>query len=47
MLSPTLIDIHHDTFIHDDDADSTVRLDAHRAPSDLDELDLGDNDGER
>ena len=40
MLSPALADLNRDAFITDEHHASTVDLDAHRAASDLDELDL-------
>ena len=42
MLSPGLAALTHDTFIIEEHTASTVDLDAQRAPSDLDELDLED-----
>ena len=42
MLSPGLIDTHRDAFVRDGRDSSTVDLQAHRADSPLDELDLGD-----
>jgi hypothetical protein len=42
MLSPALTALNRDTFISDEYDETTVDLDAHRAASDLDELDLGD-----
>ena len=43
MLSPGLIETHRDAFVRDDRDDSTADLDAHRADSNLHDLDLGDN----
>jgi len=43
MLSPRLATLHRDTFIFDKPLETTVELAAHRAESDLAELDLGDN----
>jgi hypothetical protein len=43
MLSPRLRDLHRDTFVIEA-VDNTVDLDAHRSDSDLDALDLGDDD---
>ena len=40
MLSPALADLNRDAFITDEHTASTVDLDAYRAASDLDELDL-------
>ena len=45
MLSPTLVSLNRDAFVQDESAQSTVELDAHRATSTLDELDLGDAEG--
>jgi hypothetical protein len=42
MLSPALAALNRDTFICDEHNDTTVDLHAHRATSDLDELDLDD-----
>ena len=42
MLSPALTALNRDMFISDEYDETTVDLDAHRAASDLDELDLGD-----
>jgi hypothetical protein len=42
MLSPALVARNRDAFVHDQGVESTVNLDAHRAPSDLDELGLDD-----
>ena len=42
MLSPALTELNRDIFISDEDDETTVDLQAHRAASDLDELDLGD-----
>ena len=43
MLSPRLIELHRDAFLAQEDDHSTVDLDAHRGDSDLDELDLDDD----
>ncbi|MGA2014341.1 MAG: hypothetical protein ABSH51_27955, partial [Solirubrobacteraceae bacterium] len=43
MLSPRLAALHRDTFVHDQPLQTTVELDAHRAESDLADLDLGDD----
>ena len=43
ILSPRLIALNRDAFVLDAAIESTVDLDAHRADSDLDELDLGDS----
>ena len=40
MLSPALVELNRDAFIPDEHTASTVNLDAHRAASDLEELDL-------
>ena len=45
LLSPGLIETHRDAFVRAAADDSTVDLEAHRADSPLDELDLGDGDG--
>jgi hypothetical protein len=42
MLSPALVALNRDTFVVDENADTTVDLDGHRAASDLDELALDD-----
>ena len=42
MLSPALVDLNRDAFTSDAHTASTVDLDAYRAASDLDELDLDD-----
>ena len=42
MLSPALVALNRDAFISDERNETTVDLDAHRATSDLDELDLED-----
>ena len=43
MLSPRLIALHRDTFVFDEPLETTVRLAAHRAQSDLADLDLPDD----
>jgi hypothetical protein len=43
MLSPTLVALHRDAFLHDDTHESTVDLAAHRSETALEELDLGDD----
>ena len=43
MLSPTLVALNRDAFIHDDTHESTVELANHRAESALEDLDLGDD----
>jgi hypothetical protein len=43
MLSPRLVALHRDTFVHDQPLQTTVELAAHRAESDLADLDLGDD----
>jgi hypothetical protein len=40
MLSPALVELNRDTFISDERNETTVDLHAHRTTSDLDELDL-------
>jgi ParB/Sulfiredoxin domain len=45
ILSPRLVELNKDAFVFDADVDSSVDLAAHRADSDLDDIDLGD-DGE-
>ena len=45
ILSPRLVERNKDAFVFDGGVDSSVDLAAHRADSDLDDLDLGD-DGE-
>ena len=45
ILSPRLVELNKDGFVVDGGVESSVDLDAHRAASDLDELDLGE-DGE-
>ncbi|MGO9819530.1 MAG: hypothetical protein ACLPTJ_02615 [Solirubrobacteraceae bacterium] len=42
MLSPSLVALNRDAFVVNDSPETTVDLDGHRAPSDLQELDLGD-----
>jgi hypothetical protein len=41
MLSPALVALNRDAFVIDQTVETTVDLDGHRAPSDLDELNLG------
>jgi len=43
MLSPRLVSLHRDTFAFDEPLETSVELAAHRAESDLAELNLGDN----
>ncbi|MGA2015216.1 MAG: hypothetical protein ABSH51_32460, partial [Solirubrobacteraceae bacterium] len=43
MLSPRLAALHRDTFVLDEPLETTVQLAAHRAESDLADLDLGDD----
>ena len=43
MLSPALVALNRDAFVTDDRVETTVDLDAHRAPSDLDDLALDDD----
>jgi len=47
MLSPRLAALHRDTFVHDEPLETTVQLAAHRAESDLADLDLGDDENPR
>ena len=42
MLSPTLVALNRDAFVVDQGVETTVDLDGHRAPSDLQELNLDD-----
>jgi hypothetical protein len=42
MLSPALVALNRDAFVTDEGIETTVDIDAYRAPSDLDELALGD-----
>ena len=42
MLSPALVALNRDAFVIDQHLESTVDLDGHRAPSDLDELGLAE-----
>ena len=44
ILSPRLVALNKDAFVFDSGVESSVDLDAHRADSDLDELDLGDDE---
>jgi hypothetical protein len=46
MLSPRLATLHRDEFVFDEPFQTTVELAAHRAVSDLADLDLGDDDDE-
>lgn len=41
MLSPALVQMHHDEFVAGETVGSTVDLEAHRAASSLDDIDLG------
>jgi hypothetical protein len=43
MLSPRLAELHRDTFVTDDEPQSTVDLAAHRGDSSLEELDIGEH----
>jgi hypothetical protein len=43
MLSPRLATLHRDTFVFDEPLETTVELAAHRAESDLADLDLGED----
>ena len=42
MLSPALVALNRDAFLIDQSIETTVDLHGHRAPSDLQELNLGD-----
>jgi hypothetical protein len=44
MLSPRLAALHRDEFVFDEPLETTVELAAHRAASDLADLDLGEDD---
>jgi len=44
ILSPRLVELNKDAFVFDGGVESSVDLDAQRADSDLDELDLGDDE---
>jgi hypothetical protein len=44
MLSPRLATLRRDTFVFDKPRESSVELAAHRAESDLTDLDLGDEE---
>ena len=44
MLSPRLATLHRNTFVFDQPLETTVELTAHRAASDLADLDLGDEE---
>jgi hypothetical protein len=44
MLSPRLAALHRDEFVFDEPFETTVELAAHRAVSDLADLDLGEDD---
>ena len=44
ILSPRLVELNKDAFVFDAGIESSVDLDAHRADSELDELDLGDDE---
>jgi hypothetical protein len=44
ILSPRLVELNKDAFVFDGGVESRVDLDAHRADSDLDDLDLGEDD---
>src|SRR6185437_12987133 len=46
VLSPRLAALHHDAFVRDPGISSTVDLDAHRADSSLDAVDLGDENAD-
>jgi hypothetical protein len=43
MLSPALVALNRDAFVIDQSVETSVDLDGHRAPSDLDELALGED----
>ena len=42
MLSPSLVALNREAFVVNESTETTVDLDGHRAPSDLDELALDD-----
>jgi pimeloyl-ACP methyl ester carboxylesterase len=44
ILSPRLVELNQDAFVFDAGVESSVDLDAHRADSDLGELDLGEDE---
>jgi hypothetical protein len=44
ILSPRLVELNKDPFVFDTGIESSVDLDTHRADSNLDELDLDDDD---
>jgi hypothetical protein len=44
ILSPRLVELNKDAFVFDGGIESNVDLNAHRADSDLDDLDLGDDE---
>jgi len=44
ILSPRLVELNKDAFVFDGGVESRVDLDAHRADSDLDDLDLAEDD---
>jgi len=44
ILSPRLVELNKDAFVFDGGVESSVDLDAHGPDSDLDELDLGDDE---
>ena len=46
MLSPALVTLNRDAFVVEEDPSTTVDLAGHRAVSRLDEIQLGEPDGE-
>ena len=42
MLSPRLVALNRDAFVHERGIETTVDLDAHRSDSELDDLELDD-----
>jgi hypothetical protein len=44
ILSPRLVELNRNAFVNDQGIESTVDLAAHRGPSALDELDLGEDE---
>ena len=44
ILSPRLVELNKDAFVFDGGVESSVDLDTHGPDSDLDELDLGDDE---
>jgi hypothetical protein len=46
MLSPALVDLDRDAFVAGEDPSTTVDLAGHRAASSLNEIELGEPDGQ-